>query len=423
MPASELEDVPARSCHCRLTNNRQDHGVTIAETRGQRLATTLRQTERVTPLELFFDLVFVLALTQCTALMAAEPTWTGLGKGLLVLGVLWWSWVGYAWLTSAVDPEEGAIRLVMFAAMAALLVVSLCVPGAFGDDALLFACAYAIVRGAHIALFFLASRGNPAFRQSVVGLSMSTAVGVTLLFAASGMDGWVQGALWALALLLDMGGPYLFGSEGWSFEHPGHFAERHGLIIIIALGESIVAIGVGAGAEVDAGVVAAATLGIVVAAAIWWLYFDVVALLSERDLVSLPAGRERNELARDDYSYLHFPMVAGIVLGALGLKKTIADVGGELDVVAASAMLGGTALYVLAHVAHRLRNVGTVSYDRLLCAGVALSLIPVAVELPALLSLLILAVLLWILIGLEALRYTGSRGRAQQALAEAGSRH
>ncbi len=141
--------------------------------------------------------------------------------------------------------------------------------------------------------------------------------------------------MWALALALDMAEPFFFGSEGWSLEHPGHFAERHGLIIIIALGESIVAIGIGAGVAVDAGVVAAATLGIAGAAALWWLYFDVVALVAERSLAGLPAGRERNERGRDSYSYLHFPMVAGIVLLALGLKKTVADVEHELGTVVA----------------------------------------------------------------------------------------
>jgi low temperature requirement protein LtrA len=378
----------------------------------------MRQSERVTPLELFFDLVFVLALTQCTALMAAEPTWTGLGKGVLVLGVLWWSWVGYAWLTSLLDPEEGGVRIVMFAAMAALLVAALCVPGAFGDEALLFATAYGVVRAAHIALFMLASRDDPQLRQSVLGLAGGSALGVGLLLAASGMDGWIQGALWAVALLLDMGEPFLFGSEGWSLEYPGHFAERHGLIVIIAIGESIVAIGVGAGIEVDAGVVVAATLGIAVAAAIWWLYFDVVAMLAERDLTNLPAGRERNERARDTYSYLHFPLVAGIVLGALGLKKTLGDVGGELDTVTAFAMLGGTSLYLLGHVGQRLRNVGTVNNHRLVAAVLALALVPVAVELPALATLAILAVLLWVLIGLEAIRFVGSRQRAREAMAD-----
>ena len=384
--------------------------------RGRRLTTVLRQTERVTPLELFFDLVFVLALTQCTALMAADPTWTGLGKGLLVLGVLWWAWVGYAWLTSVVDPEEGAVRLVMFAAMAALLVVALCVPHAFGDTALLFAIAYGLVRAAHIALFLLASRDEPVFRQSVLGLGGGSALGVGLLVAAAFADGWVQGGLWILALLLDMGEPFLFGAEGWRLV-PHHFAERHGLIVIIALGESIVAIGVGAEGTVDAGVVLAATLGIAVASAIWWLYFDVVALLAERDLAALPPGRELNERARDSYSYLHFPMVAGIVLSALGLKKTIADVGEPLDVVIATALLGGTAVYLLAHVAVRLRNVHTVNNHRLVCAIVLVAFLPVAVEVPALVTLAGIAVALAVLIALEAVRFAGSRERVRQQLA------
>jgi low temperature requirement protein LtrA len=378
----------------------------------------MRQTDRVTPLELFFDLVFVLALTQCTALMASEPTWTGLGKGVLVLGVLWWAWVGYAWLTSVLDPEEGGVRIAMFAAMAALLVVALCVPDAFGDDAFLFACAYGVVRGSQLALYLLASRDDPALRQSVLGLAGGSAIGVGLLLVASATDGWVQGALWALALLLDMAEPYFFGAEGWTLEHPSHFAERHGLIIIIALGESIVAIGVGAGKAVDLGVVTAATLGIAVAAAFWWLYFDVVALLAERDLARLPHGRERNERARDTYSYLHFPMVAGIVLSALGLKTTLAHVGEELDVVIATAMLGGTAAYLLAHVGTRLRNVGTVNNHRLAAAILALALIPVAVEIPALATLAVLSTLLWLLVGLEARRFVGSRQRAREALAE-----
>jgi low temperature requirement protein LtrA len=380
------------------------------------MTAVLRQTERVTPLELFFDLVFVLAITQCTALMAAEPTWTGLGKGLLVLGVLWWSWVGYAWLTSVVDPEEGAVRLAIFAAMAALLVAALCVPEAFGDSALLFACAYGVVRGGQIALFLVASRDDPSLRQSVVGLAGGTAIGVGLLVAASAFDGAVQGGLWALALLLDMGEPYLFGSEGWKLV-PGHFAERHGLIFIIALGESIVAIGVGAGADVDAGVVAAATLGIAVAAALWWLYFDVVALVAERRLSRAAQGREQNNLARDSYSYLHFPMVAGVVLLALGLKKTLSGVDDPLEVVPATAALGGTAVYLLAHVAFRLRNVGTLNPHRLACAVVLVALLPVALELPALATLGVVAGVLGVLVAYEAVRFSEARDRVRHQLA------
>jgi low temperature requirement protein LtrA len=390
--------------------------VSTEPTRGPRLTAVLRQTERVTPLELFFDLVFVLALTQCTALMAEDPTWTGLARGLLVLGVLWWSWVGYAWLTSVVDPEEGAVRLSIFGAMAALLVAALCVPGAFGDEALLFACAYAVVRAGQIALFLLASRDDPGLRRSILGLTVSSAIGVGLLVAASGTDGGLQGALWVLALALDMGGPYVFGSEGWKLV-PGHFAERHGLIVIIALGESIVAIGVGAERGVDAGVVVAATLGVAVAAALWWLYFDVVALVAARRLARAPVGREQNEIARDSYSYLHFPMVAGIVLLALGLKKTLGDVGDPLGTVPATAMLGGAAVYLLAHVAFRLRNVHSLNRRRLACAVLLLALIPVGAELPALATLGILAAVLTALIAYEALRFAEARDRVRHQLA------
>src|SRR3989475_2218709 len=190
----------------------EDNAVSApASSRAPRLTAVMREGERVTSLELFFDLVFVLALTQCTALVSGTPTWRGLVRALLILGVLWWSWVGYAWLTSVVNPEEGTVRLVMLAAMAALLVAALAVPGTFGGDALLFACAYGVVRAAHIALFMLASRGDEALRRSTVGLGVSTAIGVGLLVAAAFTSRGLQLGLWALALLLDMGGPYMFG--------------------------------------------------------------------------------------------------------------------------------------------------------------------------------------------------------------------
>src|SRR6188474_2162855 len=167
----------------------------------------LREEERVTPLELFFDLVFVLALTQCTALMAAHPTWEGIFQGLLILGLMWWAWTGYAWLTSVVEPEEGAVRLVIFAAMAGLLVVALCIPKAFGEEALLFACAYGVVRYGQIALFLVAARDDPALRRSVItGLVGSTTLSVGLLVGGAFADTRLQEALWALALVLDMRG-------------------------------------------------------------------------------------------------------------------------------------------------------------------------------------------------------------------------
>jgi low temperature requirement protein LtrA len=376
----------------------------------------LRDGEQVTPLELFFDLVFVLALTQCTTLIAHTPTWAAMLRGLLVLGILWWSWCGYAWLTSVVDPEEGAVRLAMFAAMAAFLVCALCVPGAFGSEALLFVCAYAAVRAAHIVLFVLASREDPDLRHSVLGLAASTALAVGLLLAGALAGGAAQPALWGVALVLDLGGPFLFGAEGWKLV-PGHFAERHGLIVIIALGESIVAIGVGARATLSAGVVVAAVLGMVVAAALWWAYFDVVAIVAARRLAKAQVGRERNEIARDSYSYLHLPMVAGVALIAVGMKRTIAGVDDPLRLVPAVALLGGAAMYLLAHVAFRLRNMRTLNRRRLVCAIVLLALVPAGTTLPALATLGVLAALLAALISYEALRYAEVRDRVRHQLA------
>jgi low temperature requirement protein LtrA len=379
----------------------------------------MREGERVTPLELFFDLVFVLALTQCTTLIARTPTWAGVLEGMLVLGVLWWSWGGYAWLTSVVDPEEGTVRLAMFAAMAAFLVAALCVPGAFGSEAVLFACAYAVVRAAHIALFLIASREDPELRHSVLGLAISTAIGVGLLLVAALTSGAVQLALWGVALLIDLGGPYLFGVEGWKLV-PGHFAERHGAIVIIALGESIVAIGIGARPAIGAGVVAAAVLGVVIAAALWWAYFDVTAIIAGRRLARAEEGRERNAIARDSYSYLHFPMIAGIALIAVGIKRTLLHVDDPLKLVPAVALLGGAAMYMLAHVAFRLRNMGTLSARRLLCALVLLALVPAGVALPALATLGLLAGALVSLILYEALRYADVRDRVRHQPAREG---
>jgi low temperature requirement protein LtrA len=381
-------------------------------TPASRLTAVMREGERVTPLELFFDLVFVLAITQCTALMSHHPTWDGLAQGLLVLGVVWWSWVGYAWLTSVIDPEEGAVRLVIFAAMAGLLVVSLCIPEAFDDLALAFALAYGFVRAAHIALFILASPEDDALRHSVLGLALSTAVAVSLLVAASLLDGLAQGSLWALALFLDMAGPYFIRPDGWKLI-PGHFAERHGLIVIIALGESIVAIGVGAAGVVDWGIVAAAVLGVALTAAMWWVYFDVVALVAGRRLVEAEEGRVRNTMARDSYSYLHLPMVAGIVLVALGMKRTIGHVDEHLRAEIAFALMGGLAVYLLGHVAFRYRHVHTINRQRLLLAIVLLALVPVAVELPALASLAIANALIWAMIGYETRSYGEGRHRAR----------
>jgi low temperature requirement protein LtrA len=386
---------------------------TQARTHRPRINPVMREEERVTPLELFFDLVFVLALTQCTTLMAHDPTWDGLARGILMLGLLWWAWTGFAWLTSVVNPEEGSVRIAMFAAMGALLIVALAVPSAFGDEGMVFAIGYGIVRFGQIALFALASRDEPQLRRSVIGLAWGTGVGVGLVVVGALFEGDARLAIWALALALDVAEPYFFGSEGWQLV-PGHFAERHGLILIIALGEAIVAIGVGAEGGVTVGIATAAILGIGVAAAQWWLYFDIVALVSARRLERAAKGRERNEMARDSYSLLHFPMVAGIVLVALGMKKTIGDVSEPLDTVPAFALVGGLGIYLLALVGFRYRHVYSINRHRLVLGVALIASLPLIVEIPALAALALVNVPLWSMIIWETISYGDARAQTRR---------
>jgi low temperature requirement protein LtrA len=379
-----------------------------------RVTTRAEGEERVTPLELFFDLVFVFAITQVTGLVSANPTWTGVAEGIVVLGLLWWSWTAYAWLTGTVDPEQGVIRLSIFGAMGAMSIASLAVPHAFGDDAWLFVVAYIAVRVAHLVLYAVAGRGDRELLGAIARLSYGTVTAAVLLCIGAAMGGKPQIAIWALALVIDLLGAYVRGSRGWHLA-AGHFAERHGLILLIALGESIVALGAGTlGHPLDIGVVVGDVLGLVVACALWWAYFDVVALAAERRL-RRAEGSEQLAIARDSYSYLHLPMIAGIIFFAVGVKKTLAHVGDPLHTVPAVALCGGVALYYLAHVAFRLRNMHTWAVRRVVCAGILVALIPLATTLPALASLAIVAAVSSGVIAYEAIRYAEARERLRKA--------
>jgi low temperature requirement protein LtrA len=381
--------------------------------------------QRVTPLELFFDLVFVYAITQVTLLMSDDPTWSGLGGGLLVLAALWWAWTGYAWLTNTLEPEEGPVRAGMFAAMAAMLVVALAVPEAFDADAVLFGVAYLIVRLLHIVLYAIAGKQDPDLLAAVLRFAPPALLGPVIIVAAGFVDGPAQAALWVVALTIDYLGALRGRGQGWRIS-PAHFAERHGLILIIALGESIVAIGVSAaGVSLSPSIVAAAVLGVAIIAALWWAYFDVYAVFLQRQL-SQSSGAARARLARDAYSYFHLPMIAGIVLFALGLKKTIEHVGDPLATVPAVALCGGLSLYFLTHVALRVRVVHAIRRatterppwigpGRLFTGIAVLALLPAALELPALTALALVAVVCWTLIAYDVTHYRLQRVEVRQA--------
>lgn len=384
------------------------------------------ESSRVTALELFFDLVFVFAITQVTAFMAEDLSATGVLRGLLVFSMLWWCWVGYSWLGNIVRADEGVGRVAMFGAMAAMFVIALSIPEAFTDaegglsGPVVFALGYLAVRVLHLAIFWLAAADDPGLRRQLLRFTPSVAGGTVLLLVASQLEGPAQTLAWAAALLADYAGTILAGASGWRVRSASHFAERHGLILIVALGESIVAIGVGVtGLAISWPIVVASILGLAVAAALWWAYFDVVALVAERVLHGFE-GEQQARLARDSYSFLHLPMVAGVVLLALGLKKVLEYVGNTaehelteaLGLVPSSALYGGVAVYLLAHVAFRYRNVHSINRQRVVAVAL-LALVPLVTRIPALAALGLLAAITTGLIAFEAVHFAAIRERVR----------
>jgi low temperature requirement protein LtrA len=368
----------------------------------------------VTPFELFFDLVFVFGFTQVTALMGADPTGRGVLRGMLVLATVWWAWGAYAWLATTVDLEEGSTRLVMIGVMAAMFVAALAAPDAFGATGALFASAYLVVRLLHLVLYAVAARGQPELLAAVLKLTPTAVAGPLLILAAAFLGPGLREAVWAGALILDFAGPALQGSSGWQLS-PGHFSERHGLILIVALGESVVALGAGSGhLDLNARTLIAATLGIAVVTTIWWTYFDVVAIVAARRLAEAKGAAQAAQ-ARDSYSYLHLPMVAGVILFALGVKKALPHAHDSLDWAPAAALCGGVSLYLVAHVLFRLRNVGTLNRQRLGAAVVLAAMIALASSVSALVLLALVSLTMTSLVVYEAVRFREARHRVRAA--------
>jgi low temperature requirement protein LtrA len=371
------------------------------------------QDQEVTPLELFFDLVFVFAITQVSSFVSDDATWTHLLEGVAILAVLWWAWVSYAWLGNTAASDDGAVRVVLLSAMGAMLIVSVAVPGAFTDHGLIFGVAYLAVRLLHLGAYALLARADPSLRGVVARLASTAVPGAALLVLGGALHGTPRAICWVAALVVDYGGLAVRGVEGWRVQ-PSHFAERHGLIIIIALGESIVSLGLGAsGLDLDARVVTGALLGVAISAALWWAYFDVVAIVAERRLRDAPYERQIR-IARDSYTYLHLPMVAGIVVFAVGAKRAL-EVSGELPAVPAWALCAGVALYLVALSAFKRRNVGSWNRPRLVAAVALVALAPVATQLPALVSLTAVALVVCALIAFEVTVYSAARERIRHA--------
>jgi low temperature requirement protein LtrA len=346
--------------------------------------------QRVTPLELFFDLVFVFGFTQVTTVLSDDPTWGGLGHGLLILAALWWAWAAYAWLTNTVDPGEDAVWGAVLVAMAPMFVAALAVPEAFDRHGVVFGVAFLIVNVVWQTLYALAARGDRDLLAAILRNAPLALAGAALIVAAGFVHGELRPVLWLAALAIGLFGPLLGGLSGWRVQ-PAHFVERHGLIVIIAIGESLIAIGLGARiTEIGTGVIVAAVLGLVVTTSFWLAYFDFFPIRGQQMLADR-SGAQRTALARDAYTYLHLPMVAGIVLFAFAMKTTLAHVGDELDTIPALGLCGGPALYLLAYVALRLRVSRTVGRGRLIAAVASALLFPIALVVPALVALALVA--------------------------------
>ena len=315
----------------------------------------------VSTLELFFDLVFVFAITQVTAMIAAEPTATGLARGVLLLALIWWSWVAFTWVGTTVRADLGLPALVFGVAMAAMLLVAIALPQWYAGTrvAWIAVLAYVVVRLMHLGLFLALGRGTPGLTAATMRLATGVGLGAALLLVGTAIGGGAQLALVAVAVAADFAGALLGGGRGWVV-NVAHFSERHGLIVIIALGESLIALGLAAsGTDVGGGVLAVVLAGFAVSATIWLRYFARDAAPLEHALAAL-AGPAQARLARDVYSYLHLPLVLGIVLVALALKKGVAAVaeagaGATLHGVGALALALGVPLVLAALIAMRLR--------------------------------------------------------------------
>jgi len=376
--------------------------------------------QRVTPLELFFDLVFVFAITQVTGFVDAAPSWTRLSEGLAILAVLWISWTGYAWLGNAAKSDDGFARLTLLSAMGATLIVSLAVPHAFDRDGWIFGIAFFALRALHIGAYVALARTqhDAPLRRAILRLGGTELPAAALLIAAAAFDGAPRAAFWIAALLVDYGVGAVVtmrapsGVTGWHIE-PRHLAERYNAFVIIALGESVVSVGVGvAGVPLDISVVGAALLGLGTAAALWWAHFDLLAIMAAQRLRGAPL-RQQVEIARDVYTLLHLPLVGGIVVFAMGLRRSLLDVDARLDVVPAVALLGGVALYLLALTAVKWRSLGSIRLLRPLTAVAILAILPAALAVPALAALGMVTAAAWLPIAVELIRQPDARRRAR----------
>jgi low temperature requirement protein LtrA len=356
---------------------------------------------RVTAFEVFFDLVFVFAFTRITASMAAELTPLALVRGLILLALMWWAWSAYTWLGNQARADAGPALVAGVAAMGAIVVVALVLPDAWHDapgglhEPLLLAVAYTAVRLLYVWTYRRAASGDRLLRRQLLRTSIPILVGCVPLLAGALIGGRIQVVLWAATFVIDFaGGRVLSSLGGYRVHSPGHFAERHRLVVIIALGESLAAVGTGiVGAPVSLRALTVALLGFALTVCLWLLYYRYIAPTAEQRLGDLD-GPSRAWLARDTGTFLHFPLIAAIIYVALGVEQVLADGDRPLSWLALIALYGGAAVYLAALAAIRWRSGGATSAARRAGVAAPLVLLPIAHAIPAPAALAVLTALL-----------------------------
>jgi low temperature requirement protein LtrA len=376
--------------------------------------------QRATTLELFYDLVFVFAITQVSHLLLDDLTWSGAGRALLALLVVWWAWNYTTWVTNELDPDSIVVRLGLIGLMLASLLMAVAIPEAFGRHGLLFAGSYVAIQvGRHAFLTFVAAERGTIERERAGRILTWFVAAGALWIAGALVDGSERTALWLLALAIDYSAPLVLywvprrprlGSATWDVE-TAHFAERFQLFMIIALGESIVITGATT-AELELGTarVAAFAVAFLSTAALWWLYFNYVARIAQRQLELAP---DRTRLARDAYTYLHVVLVAGVILAAVGDELVIAHPTDELPGKEVLVVVSGPAVYLLGHALFRLRMTGTVSWKRLGGALACVAIGGVGAFVPALVLAALLVAVLVAVIGAEHIAAARRRARGE----------
>jgi low temperature requirement protein LtrA len=348
----------------------------LAETSTDGQAPSAETERRTSSIELFWDLVFVFAITQVTTLLSRHLTWGGFGRSMLILALVWWAWSAFVWAANAEASDSSLLRLTLLVASVCIFICGLAIPDVFSSEGLLFAVSYAFVRVLHLALYADASRRGNASWEAIAGFALTVAIGMALLIVGGVLHGHARILLWALAALIDYAGPAWLTRErlrGLQRVAVAHFAERYSLFVIICLGESIVAIGLGASKShhLSAELVIVVSLGLLITAAMWWTYFDRYAGLAEQ---RLRTHRDPVLAAADAYSYLHLVIVAGIITFAAGVRLIVLAVGSTPAESVRLALCGGVALYLIGHVAFALRMTGRVAFEKLIVAGALLVL-------------------------------------------------